>query len=159
MRTNLWMVVLLAGLMVVPGVMGQENEKRDDNGSADDPYEQFDIRDRQMDVEQRQAQMAFQNEMQEIELEKARLGLERERQMMKPPVPYGHPQGQKMPDGHAAFMLLCAVVNVLFTTWVFRDLRKRNAGSGLWIAITLLAGFFGALVYAVVRLGDAKQGS
>ena len=36
------------------------------------------------------------------------------------------------------------------------DIRSRKAGSGLWVVITLLAGFFGALIYAVVRLGDMQ---
>ena len=37
------------------------------------------------------------------------------------------------------------------------DIRKRNAGSGLWIVLTLFAGLFGAIVYALVRLGDMKE--
>jgi hypothetical protein len=36
------------------------------------------------------------------------------------------------------------------------DIRQLNRGSGLWIVIALLTGLLGALVYAVVRLGDAR---
>jgi hypothetical protein len=32
-----------------------------------------------------------------------------------------------------------------------------NRGSGIWIVIVLLAGLLGALVYAVVRIGDGRQ--
>ena len=35
---------------------------------------------------------------------------------------------------------------------------RRNAGSGLWIVVTLLTGLFGAAVYALVRLGEKQTG-
>jgi hypothetical protein len=54
-------------------------------------------------------------------------------------------------------MLVCAVVHILAAIWVFQDIRARGAGSGLWIVIALLAGLLGVLVYAVIRLGDAKK--
>ena len=54
-------------------------------------------------------------------------------------------------------LLGCAVVHVLVAVWVFQDIRVRGTGSGLWIVIALLAGLVGALVYAVVRLGEMKK--
>jgi len=51
----------------------------------------------------------------------------------------------------------CAVVHILAAIWVYKDMRERSAGSGIWIAIALLAGLFGALVYALVRLGDINN--
>jgi len=54
-------------------------------------------------------------------------------------------------------LAICCIVHVLVAVWVYQDLRRRNAGSGIWIVIALLAGLFGALVYAVVRLGDSRQ--
>ena len=51
-------------------------------------------------------------------------------------------------------MLICAVVHLLLAIWVYQDIRNRNAGSGLWIVVTLLTGLLGVLVYALVRLGD-----
>jgi hypothetical protein len=41
--------------------------------------------------------------------------------------------------------------------WVYKDIRARECGSGIWVAVALLAGLFGALVYAVVRLGDSGK--
>lgn len=49
------------------------------------------------------------------------------------------------------------VVHVLLAVWVANDLRKRGQGSGIWIALALLAGFLGAITYALVRAGDAKS--
>ena len=54
-------------------------------------------------------------------------------------------------------MVMCLVVNILIAVWVYQDIRKRGTGSGIWIVITLVSGLLGALVYAVVRLGDVKQ--
>ena len=57
----------------------------------------------------------------------------------------------------ALVMTLCIVVHILVAVWVFQDIRSRGTGSGIWIVIALIAGLLGALVYAVVRLGDAKK--
>jgi hypothetical protein len=54
-------------------------------------------------------------------------------------------------------MVMCLVVHILVAVWVFQDIRTRGTGSGIWIVIALIAGLLGALVYAVVRLGDAKK--
>ena len=63
---------------------------------------------------------------------------------------------------HPVFAILlgaCLIVHVLLTVWVYQDMRQRNAGSGLWIPIVLLSGFFGTLLYAVARLSDIRQPS
>ena len=54
-------------------------------------------------------------------------------------------------------LAVCFVVHILVGVWVYQDIRRRNAGSGIWIALGLLTGLLGALVYAVVRLGDSRQ--
>jgi hypothetical protein len=54
-------------------------------------------------------------------------------------------------------VLVCLVVHILAAVWVYQDIRRRGSGSGIWIVIVLLAGLLAALVYAVVRLGDARQ--
>lgn len=54
-------------------------------------------------------------------------------------------------------LVVCFVIHILLTVWVYQDIRHRNAGSGIWIVITLLTGLLGAAVYALVRLGE-RQG-
>jgi len=56
--------------------------------------------------------------------------------------------------GAAALMLICFVVHILLTVWVYQDVRRRNASSGIWIVVTLLTGLLGAAVYALVRIGE-----
>ena len=72
-------------------------------------------------------------------------------------VPGGHPSphhGKGKACG--AIFVVCAVIHILLAMWVYQDIRKRNTGSGLWIVITLLTGLLGALVYAIVRIGDKQ---
>ncbi|MBL7133948.1 MAG: PLDc N-terminal domain-containing protein, partial [Phycisphaerae bacterium] len=54
--------------------------------------------------------------------------------------------------------LLIVVTNILLTVWVCRDMREQKIGRALWVPITLLAGVFGAIVYAIARNADIRQG-
>ncbi len=49
--------------------------------------------------------------------------------------------------------------NVLLAVWIFSDIRKRGEGSGLFVAMALVAGIPAAVIYALVRLGDRKPAS
>jgi hypothetical protein len=53
--------------------------------------------------------------------------------------------------------LVIAACHVLLAVWVFLDIRKRGEGHGIFIALALLAGFCGAILYALVRLADTKK--
>ena len=149
-----WMTaVLIAGQLAY----GQESHLAP---RPEDPLRAIEIRHKQLDIDQREAEMHFNNEMRKIQLEQKRLELDRNRQMQQAPDAKacpgkgywrGHHQNMKRFCG---LMLICMVVNILLAIWVYRDIRHRNAGSGLWIVITLLTGLLGALVYAVARLGD-----
>ncbi len=50
--------------------------------------------------------------------------------------------------------LVCMVCNVLLAIWIFTDIRKRGEGSGIFVALALVAGVPAAIVYALVRIGD-----
>jgi len=69
------------------------------------------------------------------------------------------PVAQKCQRMMGLFFLVCLTIHILLSVWVYQDLRRRNTGSGIWIVITLLAGLFGAAVYALVRLGDKPAGT
>ena len=40
--------------------------------------------------------------------------------------------------------------------WIFTDIRKRGEGSGIFVAIALVAGIPAAIIYALVRIGDKR---
>ncbi len=54
--------------------------------------------------------------------------------------------------------LTCFVIHILLTIWTYMDVRKRDA-HGIWVAVVLIAGFPGALLYALVRIGDGTTKS
>ena len=128
------LIMVLATMFAPAAVFSQDLERQED------PEFQMEMRERQMELERRDAEMGFQQSMQELELEKSRIGLERMRRVHK---------HRKHP-----FLLLVIIVHILVAVWVYQDIRKRNAGSGIWIVIALVAGLLGVLVYAVVRIGD-----
>lgn len=51
-------------------------------------------------------------------------------------------------------VLVCILCNILVAVWIFTDIRKRGEGSGIFIALALLAGIPAAIIYALVRIGD-----
>ena len=68
-----------------------------------------------------------------------------------------HERGGKQLGGLIALFLLVAFVfNILVTIWIYSDIRKRGEGSGIFIALALLAGIPAAVIYALVRIGDKK---
>ena len=52
--------------------------------------------------------------------------------------------------------LIAFIFNILLAIWIFTDIRKRGEGSGVFIALALLAGIPAAIIYAIVRIGDKK---
>jgi len=53
-------------------------------------------------------------------------------------------------------LLAGIVINILLATWIYTDIRKRGEGSGIFIALALVAGIPAAIIYALVRIGDKK---
>ena len=48
-------------------------------------------------------------------------------------------------------VLVSCVVQIAIAVWVYKDARKRNMEPTMWLAITLLAGCIGCIIYLVVR--------
>jgi uncharacterized membrane protein (DUF106 family) len=135
MKRHVLVGFLLASMFVCPAVLSKEFV-------PEDIQAQMEMKEREMDLQQRQAKMDMEREMQKLDLEGRRLEIERARE--------GH-KGEAAP-----LLLVLLVVNILVAIWVYMDIRQLNRGSGIWIVITLLTGLLGALVYAVVRLGDGR---
>lgn len=146
-------VFLTCALVSGSALFGQEPEPAAP-GHMDAAFHEMDVRDRQLDLEQREAEMAFDNETRKLKLEERRIELAHKRQQLEHGDRVRH-FGRN--SCKAVFGGLCLAIHILLAVWVFGDIRKRNSGSGIWIVVTLLAGFFGALLYAVVRLGDKRE--
>jgi TolA-binding protein len=114
---------------------------------------QLELKKEHMALKQHEEEMDFDNKMREIELKKQHTKLRRQQKPQKHPACFAHcHKGRIIP-----LVIVCFIVNVLVAVWVYQDIRKRNSGSGIWIVIALLTGLLGALVYAVVRIGDTGQ--
>lgn len=101
----------------------------------------------EMKLEKYKAELEHKGEMRRLELEQQRVDLERGQRGRH------HNKGSFL---HLIF-IISVIVHILAAIWVYQDIKARKTGSGLWIAITLLAGLFGTLVYAVVRLEEKPK--
>lgn len=143
MKRYLFMSVLLLSVLAVPAVFSQEFE-------PEDMEMQVQMHQQQMDLDQRKFDMDMERQMKQLDLEQRKREMERAL----------HDDDDRECEGVLAVLLvICAVVHILVAVWVYMDIRQLNRGSGIWIVIALLTGLLGALVYAVVRIGDNKQKS
>ena len=131
------------------------------------------LRERQLDIEERELDLQFQRQVKELEIEKYRAELKMNLakaggELKKPDMPCGAGKCGRGPEGNGECREKCEdmaetvglvliIVHILLAAWIFQDIRKRNAGSGLWIVITLLIGFFGAVLYMLSRIGDSQK--
>jgi hypothetical protein len=60
--------------------------------------------------------------------------------------------------GLVGLMVLAGILcNILLAVWIFTDIRKHGEGSGIFIALALVAGIPSAIIYALVRIGDKRE--
>lgn len=147
MKRCVLMSVLLVSMFACPAVLSQEFE-------PEDMEIQMEMKEREMELQQLDTKMAMEREMQNLELEQRRMELERAREDLDVD---DDDDDDDCGGGLALLLLICVIVRILAAIWVYTDIRQLNRGSGIWIVIVLLAGLLGALVYAVVRLGDSRQ--
>jgi len=118
---------------------------------------QMEMHEREMDLQHQKSQMDIERRMQELELEKRKIELEHMRRANEHPGRLEDYDDDDDDDELHPLLLLLLVVNILCAVWVYQDIRRRNAGSGIWIVIALLTGLLGTLVYAIVRLGNGAK--
>jgi hypothetical protein len=73
-----------------------------------------------------------------------------------PPVSTGPKAGKEIADLIKLCFFVGFIFNILIAIWIFSDIRKRGEGSGIFVALALLAGIPTAIIYAIVRIGDKK---
>jgi len=141
MKQFMLVAALLGMLVSVSAVLGQEEAAVEEEMEHD-----LEMRHAQLELQEREAEVDFRQEMRKLKLGKRRMEL-------------GHKKKAKKhhdDKGGAVLIVVLVIVHILMAIWVYQDIRKRNAGSGIWIVVALLTGLFGALVYAIVRLGNSK---
>jgi hypothetical protein len=48
-------------------------------------------------------------------------------------------------------VLTSCILQIVISVWVYKDAKKRDMDPTMWLAITLLAGCIGCIIYLVVR--------
>lgn len=143
-------IALLAG-MVATGAVGQDQDQQ-----INTAMRQTELRQKQLDVQQREAKLAFEDKMRQLDLEKRRLEIAAQQKTVPSQMPQ-QPLWEHLRRLHGIIrgMLAVAVlVHLLLAIWVYQDIRKRNAGSGIWIVLAMLTGPVGTLLYLLDRIGE-----
>lgn len=73
-----------------------------------------------------------------------------------PPNPQAAKGAKGLHDLLGLLFLIGVICNILLAIWIFTDIRKRNEGSGIFVAMALVAGIPAAIIYALTRLGEKK---
>ena len=152
MRRYILISVLLA-MFFSTAVFSQDPGEEPRSPEEQMEREEMHLHRMRMELQEREAELNFQQEMKKLELEKRKIALKHARKAQHRPAHFKcGGKGKMLP-----FAILCFVVHILLAVWVYKDIRARNSGSGIWIVIVLLTGLFGVLPYAIVRLGEIRE--
>ena len=147
------LVGLLLAMFFSTAVFSQEPDEEPRPPEEQMEREEMHLHHMQMELQEREAELDFQQEMKKLELEKRKIALNRARRAQKHPAHFKHcGKGKMLP-----IAIVCFVIHILLAVWVYKDIRQRNSGSGIWIVIVLLTGLLGVLPYTIVRLGEIRQ--
>lgn len=70
--------------------------------------------------------------------------------------PPGEKAAKGLRDLIGLLFLIGIICNILLAIWIFTDIRKRGEGSGIFIAVALVAGIPAALIYSLTRIAEKK---
>jgi hypothetical protein len=77
--------------------------------------------------------------------------------MVGPQGPHPAKFAKGLHDALGLLFLIGIIYNILLAIWIFTDIRKRGEGSGIFVAMALVAGIPAALIYSLTRIGDKKS--
>lgn len=140
MKYKVSMVVLALMLVAAAGPA-----KGDEEAPTAAQLEQY---EKGLAIKAREAELEHEQSLRELELEERRIEIDRERRSFA---------GRHKDNGGGVVLLLILVINILVTIWVCKDMREQKIGRALWVPIVLLAGVFGAILYAIVRNADVRR--
>jgi hypothetical protein len=150
---NRYFLITVLVAVFAPATLFAQEHFGDQPTPQEEMEHRMHLRNMELELRQREAEMDFEQQMRELEVQRKRAEFQHHQAPKKHPACSADRQKGKM----APFLVVFFIVHILVAVWVYQDIRKRNTGSGIWIVIALLTGLLGALVYAVVRLGDAGQ--
>ncbi|HEG42643.1 MAG TPA: hypothetical protein ENH94_01195 [Phycisphaerales bacterium] len=162
--TMLFLVLVISAAAYGEQQSEMDLEEREIELEARQQEIEMDLEEREIELESRRREMEMELEEREIELAAHRRMADLKIKSQEMALKYPQKMSGKHPGHHKRmmcpiFMVIMVIVHILLSVWVYKDIRRRNRGSGLWIAIALLTGLLGTGVYAIVRIGDKDQNS
>jgi hypothetical protein len=152
--------LILAGVLSAGGVLAQDRSQPGGSppSALREQFQQLELRNHALDVEAHAEKLRFEQEMNNLKIKQHRLAIDLQEQAGSKQGPTTPEHWHRRAHGCVGFLLLlCGVIHILLTVWVYQDIKQRNQGSGIWIVITLLTGLCGTAVYALVRLGEKQD--
>lgn len=150
------MMVMMVAVFTAGFVWADIPQKPDPDMQLKLEMRRLELRQKQLDIQQRESQMVFQDKLRQLDIEKQRAEIAN--QQKSAPRQSGKNGGMKCRHcGLAPLLAFAALIHILLAVWIYQDIRKRNTGSGLWIVLALLTGPVGTVLYLLARIGDNKQ--
>lgn len=158
MKSALWKCCLLAGVSccVLFGPAKPAFAQEENRPKPDQRLEQLERRVNQLAERQERMMRRF-DALQDLQAPLGRPGPEEIGPSARPPAPYLEVMNRVAHRAHNLLVLValaCMVCNILLAVWIATDIRKRGEGSGIFIALAILAGIPAAIIYSLARIGD-----
>jgi hypothetical protein len=157
----MYAVTLMAGLMCFGGRV--PTMAAEESGMPADRLERLERRVNEMAERQEQFMRRLGGDMERQAAMGQPAGGLRRPQMAPvgaPPPPdqagHGARLAKRVQDTLGLLFLIGVICNILLATWIYTDIRKRGEGSGIFVALALVAGIPAAIIYALTRIGDRK---
>ena len=157
-----WSLTLIAlSLTAMTGLAQQPGKKDFKPGNPEmmKAMQQMQREKTEMQLASYEAELEFDRRMRDLDIRERELELERMEKEIHAPDRHQAmiKRHKKIKECHDFIVLVIGLIHILMAIWVYKDIRKRNSGSGIWIIVTLLAGFFGVVPYAIIRLSDERR--
>jgi hypothetical protein len=164
MKSPMWRfcsVALLAGLSLF--VRATPAGAAEERGGQMDRLERLEQRVNEMAERQEQFLRRFGEQMQRQGPVAQPGGVVPRRPLLRPgapaagpPAPHAARVAKGLHDVIGLLFVIGIICNILLAIWIFTDIRKRGEGSGIFVAMALVAGIPAALIYALTRIGEKK---
>jgi hypothetical protein len=151
----LLLITTLITLLGMPALRGQDRPAPD----RGDRLERLERRVNEMAERQEQFMRRLGNVMEQRNQRRPAAELAPRQPAPPAAAPIGQPLAKAakgISDWLGLLFILGVLCNILLAVWIYTDIRKRNEGSGLFVALAIFAGIPAALIYALTRIGDKK---
>ena len=163
MKNLMWRPFLTSALISLALLGRTELAFAQDRGGDNDRLDRLERRVNEMAERQQQFMQRLGNQREQ----RAPMAQLRGERIHPPMLPPGAPElephnphavklAKSLGDALGLLFVIGIICNILMTIWIFTDIRKRGEGSGIFVAMALVAGIPAAIIYALTRIAEKK---